>query len=328
VRPRKGKSPGFRAPGLLAARLGRGDRGTVAAMTVIMHDRSKASVLGCHGIAVLLLMVCEGRLVGRASQRGWEKGLVDLEIGPTSDPPNLEGLDRDEVKVAIRRWFRSNFEDPAENTPYDSELGDYVYIWGGPYSARDEIDDTFHDVDQQIRDEVVDELELQGWEWAPHTYRVYEEDPREGEPRASYYEEAQFQLKQIERVMDRLEPVSSLIGNNNPPEEIGAPPYSSDDKAAIEAAIGILRRPPGELAGNLTSASEAADVLKTRGERLKEFFARHGDKFVESFATQLGKRAADSLTMVLWVALSTSLIAAAMAIRAFIQEMIPSLPLF
>ena len=40
-------------------------------------------------------------------------------------------------------WFRDHYEDPVENTPYCSEEGGYIYIWGGPYDAREEIEGHF-----------------------------------------------------------------------------------------------------------------------------------------------------------------------------------------
>ena len=36
-------------------------------------------------------------------------------------------------------WFHQNYEDPAESTPYESAEGGYIWIWGGPYDARDEL---------------------------------------------------------------------------------------------------------------------------------------------------------------------------------------------
>jgi hypothetical protein len=39
------------------------------------------------------------------------------------------------------QWFLQNYEDAAESTPVDG--GEYVYIWGGPVDAREELDDKF-----------------------------------------------------------------------------------------------------------------------------------------------------------------------------------------
>ena len=38
-------------------------------------------------------------------------------------------------------WFAANFENPVENTPYDG--GEYVFICGGPFDAREQIEANF-----------------------------------------------------------------------------------------------------------------------------------------------------------------------------------------
>ena len=59
-----------------------------------------------------------------------------LERKETTEPPSLEGLDREARIEAMVEWFGDNFEDPAQETPYESAEGGYIYIWGGPYDAR------------------------------------------------------------------------------------------------------------------------------------------------------------------------------------------------
>jgi hypothetical protein len=55
----------------------------------------------------------------------------------------------------MRRWFFANYEDPAENTPYE---GEYVYIWGGPYDAQEELSQEFGDI---VSDKVIEDLASQ-----------------------------------------------------------------------------------------------------------------------------------------------------------------------
>jgi hypothetical protein len=46
-----------------------------------------------------------------------------------------------ETKLAVMKtWFFENYEDPVENTLYESAEGGYQYIWGGPYDAHQELD--------------------------------------------------------------------------------------------------------------------------------------------------------------------------------------------
>jgi hypothetical protein len=61
----------------------------------------------------------------------------DIEHGIT--PSELKRAGRDRQKEYMRYWFHRNFEDPAEETPYNTREGGYLYIWGGPYNAHDEL---------------------------------------------------------------------------------------------------------------------------------------------------------------------------------------------
>ncbi len=61
----------------------------------------------------------------------------DIERGVTRS--ELKRMGRERQKEYIRHWFHSNFEDPAQETPYNSREGGYLYIWGGPYNAHDEL---------------------------------------------------------------------------------------------------------------------------------------------------------------------------------------------
>jgi len=64
-----------------------------------------------------------------------------------------------EKREAMLQWFSENYEDPAENTPYESAEGGYQYIWGGPYEARDEVYAQFGDlVPEQLIEEVAQEI--------------------------------------------------------------------------------------------------------------------------------------------------------------------------
>lgn len=71
-------------------------------------------------------------------------------------------------------WFRDNYEDPAESTPFCSEEGGYMYLCGGPYDAREELGARFAADDGVSVDELdeiinlaVEEIEADGIdEWA------------------------------------------------------------------------------------------------------------------------------------------------------------------
>lgn len=59
----------------------------------------------------------------------------------------------------MRTWFEANYEDPVENTPYESAEGGYIYIWGGPYDPLEELQDEFGGlVSDKVIEQLADEL--------------------------------------------------------------------------------------------------------------------------------------------------------------------------
>jgi len=55
----------------------------------------------------------------------------------------LKNVDSEVQKDVMRHWFISNYENPAERTPYESKEGGYIYIWGGPYDAGEVLGELF-----------------------------------------------------------------------------------------------------------------------------------------------------------------------------------------
>jgi hypothetical protein len=88
----------------------------------------------------------------------------DWDIGPLSNPPDIVDL--------MVRWFFRNFEDPAERTPWDE--GEYVFIWGGSFYAREELEDAFRTVvtPQALEIAVAKIEEDGGTQWAPNSSRM------------------------------------------------------------------------------------------------------------------------------------------------------------
>jgi hypothetical protein len=81
------------------------------------------------------------------------------------DSEALSDVDRDTQMEVMRDWFFENYEVPAESTPH--EEGEYIYIWGGPYDARDELEAEFGDiVAEDAIVELANELEDISGEWA------------------------------------------------------------------------------------------------------------------------------------------------------------------
>lgn len=103
---------------------------------------------------------------GEHGRRGFEPDDAWLE----NAPPELQC-------EAMRLWFLSRYCDPAEETPYMSSEGGYLYIHGGPYHADEELPSRFEGVvDDELIDAVVEDIESGGlYDWAPiHTEPAYD----------------------------------------------------------------------------------------------------------------------------------------------------------
>ncbi|WP_143062784.1 HEPN-associated N-terminal domain-containing protein [Bradyrhizobium sp. OK095] len=246
--------------------------------------------------------------------------MVSLNISDKLIPPeqSIEGLEGDELKEAIKDWFLSNFEDPAESTPYESREGGYQYIWGGPYDAREQIEGYFGDaIPEEIVEAVVQDLENDVVDWAPHGNRIYDEDPPEDD-----YANLQRSLDILEERLAEVRSVSPAIGDNNPPESIGVPPYTSDDEGEIRQLIKLLREPEPVLSQNADNILQAATLFRTRGEKIRDFFTAQGKKFADGFSGQMGKRAADAI----WLGLAAALLGAYNAVWSLLSHAMSNPP--
>ena len=96
------------------------------------------------------------------------------DMGPPSEPPNLREIAFEAVVEAIVEWFFENFEDPARNTPWESG---YIYIWGGPYNAREELECAFSGkVSERAIAYAAERILPEGCDWAPSQRRMRPED--------------------------------------------------------------------------------------------------------------------------------------------------------
>ena len=94
----------------------------------------------------------------------------EYETGPQYpiSAESLRDADRETQLEVMEAWFRERFEDPAERTPYESAEGGYIWIWGGPHDAREELEDEFGGVvPDEVIDELIEKLEGECYQWAP-----------------------------------------------------------------------------------------------------------------------------------------------------------------
>jgi len=87
-----------------------------------------------------------------------------------------EAGNKDQV-AAMAQWFLARFCHPAEETPYESSEGGYIWVYGGPYDAQEEIEGRFHGlVSSEVIDQTVELLQRDGiHEWAPTQLTYYDD---------------------------------------------------------------------------------------------------------------------------------------------------------
>lgn len=100
-----------------------------------------------------------------------------FEPQPPFEPADekLRWEDRERQMEWMREWFFDRYCDPAMETPYDSGEGGYLWLWGGPYDAEEELQGRFSEI---VEDDVIEELVIEltsdgNFEWAP--VRRYDE---------------------------------------------------------------------------------------------------------------------------------------------------------
>lgn len=234
-------------------------------------------------------------------------------------------------------WFKSRYEDPAQETPYDGREGGYQYVGGGPYEARDELGDNFSGlVSDEVIEAAAEDIESDGtYEWAPIRYGPDDDDnfyePRtiaeynhllnDGAPvRADDSEIADAKDKAAKdaeaflEILRSLQPQHGGIGHNGPPvDEAGniLPPGFFDD---LETATKEIAKALAADEPDLPKVAEAGVVLERRLSWIvrpssssspapqvaepSELNAEKPSKFTDAFQEQLGKNAANVMTNV------------------------------
>lgn len=93
-------------------------------------------------------------------------------------------------------WFHNLFEDPANETPYESREGGYQYVWGGPYEAEEELREEFEGVaSEEAIEAAVEEVERGGiLEWAPSSNHPDQVNARE----SAQYDDTELSAQSME----------------------------------------------------------------------------------------------------------------------------------
>jgi hypothetical protein len=211
----------------------------------------------------------------------------------TSPIPDVANLENHEALEVITEWFHSNFEEPVQATPRLD--GEYLYIWGGPYDARDEISDAFGDqVSEAVIDAAVNAVQAGDvLDWAPHHDRWGDDTPRSSfdpGPEA-LHAKMLVHIAELEAEIAKFNKHRG-IGANNPPEQIDGVALPDGDRRVVEAALATLKSQPATPSTRPADAQKAVDSLWSV---IKKYCGEKADTFVseaiKSAGKELGKRA-------------------------------------
>lgn len=246
----------------------------------------------------------------------------DFEIGVT--PSQLKRLAKARQIEYLTCWFARMFEDPANQTPYNSEDGGYQYIWGGPYDARDELGDEFGGiVSDDIIEQAASEVENDGVEWAPGPdhpdhQRAAEDfaESERGEEDTGY--DLGFDLGEIEARLDRgvkpqygdewerrrrlqiLRDIDELqfmlpkngehggMGHNQPPS---GSRITEEDTADVMEAVVVIRTELEKDEPDAKDVVKSASLLQKILEGLVKHLGMAGGEFMKNFGGAAGTAA-------------------------------------
>jgi hypothetical protein len=220
----------------------------------------------------------------------------------------------------ILNWFHRNFEDPANETPYESAEGGYLYIWGGPYDAKDQLWNEFGDlIHEEVLDEATEILEGEGIvDWAPgrdHPDHQRAADERDADGYSNFIPDLDDIVREIEAgtqvrfggpdellerkvilerisaledALEKLQPPHGGIGHNQPPpdNDIAIEKSAEIIEAANSIKTELRKDQPDALA-----AGRSALILKG----ILKWAAAKADMAVNVFVTALaGKMGYDA----------------------------------
>lgn len=237
---------------------------------------------------------------------------IDSGLAPLSKLPGVKKRSRAEAVEKIRNWFFKNFDDPAQETPYDGREGGYFFIHGGPFDTRDIIEESFGElVSQDTIELAITTIEEDGGpDWAPAGHRVLPPDePQEDLPVtiAALHNKMLRKLDSVERAFEELRSPPAGIGHNNPPQCIEPMVLDSVELAELRNAVALLKAQPAEPTKMLDSVAQAASTLANLGKKIAGYCAKQTDAFisqtVKSAGEELGK----------WLVRSGLVLAAAVA---------------
>ncbi|MEZ5654278.1 MAG: hypothetical protein R3E04_00080 [Sphingobium sp.] len=192
-------------------------------------------------------------------------------------------------------WFFSNFEDPVHETPYNSREGGYLYIWGGPYDATDELYQAFPEASDTEIEQVVAEIESDGiGDWAPAGIRIQPEDI-DVDDELTLDERIAALSEQLDRIQEsvaywRNQPPG--IDHNQPPDEFRIAPDDKDLQEVEESIQEIrveLEKPDAKNAADPTVINNAEGRFRKLARKIAGWLKKLGTGLVIGVAGGIGK---------------------------------------
>lgn len=239
------------------------------------------------------------------------------ETGVT--PSRLKRLGKATQREYLLHWFGMYYEDPAQETPYNSQEGGYQYVWGGPYDAREELEEEFGSfISESVIESIVEEVESDGLtDWAPGRHHsdhqraadeYYAEVNDQTEPKVDALNKAISDLEsgitpnfgdaidlEYRRIVGsdldtilRALPSRALagIGHNRPPLD-----NESSAQDAIEEIREAATSIKGELAKAVPDAIEAAQSA-SKLRKVADWIWKKFDTAADAFSKKIGEHAA------------------------------------
>lgn len=121
----------------------------------------------------------------------------------------LATAEEDEQVAAMVQWFHARFWDPANDTPYMSSEGGYIWVHGGPYDATEQLQGRFSGIaSEEAIDQAIDSVQSEGvYDWAPTQLTYYDEE------QDVFIDERNAPTQRLEERLDKLKAVLDLEGD-------------------------------------------------------------------------------------------------------------------
>lgn len=245
-----------------------------------------------------------------------------------NNPGFTKALTKATVVKYLVDWFHYFYEDPANETPYNSREGGYLYIKGGPYSAEEELRENFEDVvsEDAILD-AVEDIQSDGlYDWAP-SHRHPASAEFYGEAAVENYVQDEFSFEGLLKGIARgnrgvglgseeekavraavLEQIAALkddlpkpathggIGHNQPPEEFE---LQGEELKEVAESLNTIEVELASDEPNVETVAQKASLLRKAVGWAAGKIDTTVDAFCKSFGTTLGNTAGVAIPAVL-----------------------------